>query len=83
MIRHIRVHNTSDGGMLEIGVSDKTFIELNGVRISLFDIIQLSQLSLAEVTKVGQMTTVLSHRCPEPEAKAEPRPARKRAAEAE
>lgn len=69
MIRHIRIHNTSDGGTLDIGASAKTIIEVNGAKISLLDIIQLSMLSLAEVVKVDGLTTVISHRCPESEKK--------------
>ena len=67
MIRSIRIHHTSDGGTLEIGASEKTIIEVNGVKINVLEIVQLAQLKLAEVIPVDGLVTVVSHRCPEPQ----------------
>lgn len=79
MIKSIRIHHTSDGGTLEIGVSAKTFVEVNGVRVALSTLLELAQNAgaMVEIGNRGGTLTFTPHRCPEPEPVAPPKPARK------
>lgn len=81
MIKSVRIHHTSDGGTLDIGASDNTLIEVNGVKLALSALIELAQNAgaVAEVSIDSGAVTFKAHRCPEPEQKPDPKPARKRA----
>lgn len=82
MIKSIRIHNTSDGGMLDIGASDRTVIEVNGRRFPLASLLWLRELAesgtMVKLESVGPMISFTPHKCPEPEA---PKPARKKASD--
>lgn len=86
MIKSIRIHNTSDGGTMDIGASDKSVIEVNGVRLSLAKLVELGQNAgaMVEIGNRGGTLTFTPHRCPEPPAPAvvepDPAPRRRRAA---
>lgn len=70
MIRHMRIHNTSDGGQLDVGVSDKSVIEFNGLRFPLASLVWLRELAeagtMVKLESVGPMISFAPHKCPEP-----------------
>lgn len=64
MIKSVRIHHTSDGGTLDIGVSDKTVIEVDGVRVSLAALIQVG--GLVDVDRRGGELNFIPHLCQKP-----------------
>lgn len=87
MIRHMRIHNTSDGGQLDVGVSDKSVIEFNGLRFPLASLVWLRELAeagtMVKLESVGPMISFTPHKCPEQKPVSEPasKPARKKASD--
>lgn len=75
MIRQIRVHHCNDGGMLEIGVSDKTVIEFNGVKFALSSLLELRAHAesghVLDTETVGPHVSFSVHACPEPDQRSE------------
>lgn len=65
MIKSMRIHHTSDGGTFDIGVSEKTVIEVGGTRVSLAVLLQVS--GLVEIGTVGGELRFAPHECQMPD----------------
>lgn len=86
MIKSIRILNTSDGGNLEIGASEKSIIEVGGQRFALAMLATLADPknvgATFAITSVGGVVAIEAHSCPKPEPDENPAPKRGRRKEA-